>query len=289
VRLGILVGVKDINIERVGGTAQTGRDWSSDFANLAHVGGHRWRHTVYTSGSLTVGPATYVDTLSVSGIGYQIGLLYHYSSGVPPYQPHQRFNVDGQGYLPADWHGTLDVSVANGTGLASVGWHLNRIYVSTWDTAAHKYAVYNQFLPPRVCFRTSLAARLINDDATYSSTQMGVVGYNLVGSSKRILCKLPKVIDARALRARAGSKRLIHPLVVESLGYFEKEEEHPYRDHLADIPNEWDDELTLPDGTKVRSASPKKAKTVLTLIVPEDWTTEKALGKIKPEKVLSEE
>jgi len=38
----------------------------------------------------------------------------------------------------------------------------------------------------------------------------------------------------------------------------------------------------------VRSASPAKAKTVLTLIVPEDWTAEKALGPIKPEQVLSE-
>jgi len=36
-RLGILVGVKDINIEKVGGTAQTGRDWSSDFAYLSRL------------------------------------------------------------------------------------------------------------------------------------------------------------------------------------------------------------------------------------------------------------
>jgi len=90
------------------------------------------------------------------------------------------------------------------------------------------------------------------------------------------------------LRARAGSKDLAHPIAVERLGYFEREEEHPYRDFLAYLPNEWDDELTLPDGTVVRSCSPTKAKTVLTLIVPEDWDAKRALGKIKVSTVLEE-
>jgi len=148
--------------------------------------------------------------------------------------------------------------------------------------------VDNMGWPPRLHFRTSLEGRLRNTHDTLSSTQKSGVCYNLFVSSRRVLCKLPKFIDARALRAKAGSKRLIHPLVVERIGYFEKEEEHPYRDYLADLPNEWDDELTLPDGTVVRSASPKKAKTVLTLIVPEDWTAKKALGKIKVSKVLEE-
>jgi len=288
VRLGILVGVKDINVERVGGIAQTGRDWSADFANLSFVGGHRWRTIYYSSGGLTVGPGASVEFLSVSGVGYQQDFLEHYSSGVPSIRARLNINVDGQGYKDIDSYGLIDCFYATEFGLGAVAWYLNRIRVQKWDTTNNVYDVRNFAWQRHLFFRTSIAFRLRNTDATLSSTQVGEVTYNLFVSSKRILCKLPKFIDARALRKKAGSKRLIHPLVVERLGYFEVEEEHPYRDHLADLPNEWDDELTLPDGTVVRSASPAKAKTVLTLIVPEDWTAKKALGKIKVSKVLEE-
>jgi len=277
------------NLAQVSGTALTGRDWSADFAHLAYVGGHRFRTVVYDSGSLTVGAGAWVSTLSISGVGYVQGVVNHRSVGVPAGYAFNEYNVDAQGFMWCWLHGFLDLSNISGWGLGSVGWHLNRIRVHAWDTATNTYEVMNMFLPRRMNFRSSLEGRLGNTHPTDSSTQVSRITYELFVSSKRILCKLPKFIDARALRAKAGSKELAYPLVVESLGYFEKEEEHPYRDHLADIPNEWDDELTLPDGTKVRSASPKKAKTVLTLIVPEDWKVERALGKIKVEKVLSEE
>jgi len=287
-RLGILVGVKDINIEKVGGQPQTARDWSPDFANLPFVGGHRWRHKVYFSGALTVGAATSITTLSVSGIGFQLGQLYHYSSGIPNSNAFTEFSIDGLGYRSSESHGYFDIGYLGVYGLGSVGWHLNRIRVHQWDTVNNVYSVLNYFLPPRMYFRSYLSNRLRNSHPTDPSTQDVNIAYNLFVSSKRILCKLPRFIDAGTLRKKAGSKQSIHPLVVELLGYFEKEEEHPYGDYLADIPNEWDVETTLPDGSIVRSASPAKAKTVLTLIVPEDWTTKKALGKIKVSKVLEE-
>jgi len=257
--------------------------------NLDYVGGHRWRTMVYESGSVTVGPGASVTTLSVSGIGYQRGWIYQESDGIPAAYARHEFNVDGQGYKLAGRHGFMDIGFANWTEVTAKGWYANRVFVKCWDTAVNKYELANYFVPRTLDFRTSLAARLRNTHPTDSSTQTGHITYSLFVSSKRILCKLPKFIDAPELRKKAGSRDLAHPIVVERLGYFEKEEEHPYRDYLADLPNEWDTERTLPDGTVVRGASPAKAKTVLTLIVPEDWDAKRALGKIKPEKVLSEE
>jgi len=254
--------------------------------NLDYVGGHRFRQKLYNSGSLTVGPATAVSTLSVSGVGFQSGFLRHYSAGVAPTKTFHKFNVDGEGLQYAHRHSFVDVNIAYLSGLTAAGWHIGRVWIKTWDTAANKYDVRCLFLGPLLRFRTSLAGQLYNADTVTSATMVGEISYCLFVSTKRVLCKLPKFIDAPLLRAKAGSKQMIHPLVVESLGYFEDEEEHPYRDYLADIPNEWDTEITLPDGTKSRGASPAKAKVVLSLFVPEDWTAKKALGKIKVSKVL---
>jgi len=274
-------------VTQVAGTALTGRDWSADFAQLAYVGGHRWGTRTHYSGDVTVGPGATVVTFSVSGIGYQRGLLYHYSAGIPPYNARLRYSVDGGGIPPSTWHGYFDIDEGNYHGLGSVGWHLNRLRVSVWDTATHTYTMFNVFHPEILYFRTSLAGQLENTHATDSSTQKHLICYNLFVSSKRILCKLPRYVSATELRKKAGSKRLKHPIIVERIGYFEDETEHPYRDFLTDLPNEWDTEITLKDGTKVKSCSPKKAKVVLSLFVPEDWSAKKALGKIKPEKVLT--
>jgi len=289
VRLGILVGVKDINIERVGGTTQTPRDWSSDFEQLAYVGGHRFSTKKYDSGSLTVGPGATVPTLSVSGIGIYL-CNSHYSSGVGPDRATAYVKCDGVN-IGADYGWIYGIGGAYWYGMGSVGWHINKVYVNTWNTAANVYEVWSMAFHVPFHFRTSGGGKLVNWDGTLSSTQRQRVGYLLFVASRRVLCKLPKFVDAMVLRGKSGIKRFPqYPIIVERLGYFEKvEEEHPYRDHLADLPNEWDDELTLPDGTKVKSASPKKAKTVLTLIVPEDWDVKRALGKIKVDKVLEEE
>jgi len=254
--------------------------------NLDYVGGHRWRTKPYDSGSLTVGPTATVSTISVSGIGHQLGYLFHESNGVEARRAFHEFNIDGQGFQYADRHGYGDVACSFGWGLTTEGWHLNSIRIARWDTVNNVYSVMNHFLPPRMYFRTSWAGRIRNEDPTLSSTQHARLMYNLFVSSRRILCKLPRYDDAGKLRKLAGSKELIHPLVVERLGYFEDEALHPYREFLEDLPNEYDTTLTLPDGTKVKSCSPKKSKIVLSLFVPDDWSFERAIGKIKVEKRL---
>jgi len=73
------------------------------------------------------------------------------------------------------------------------------------------------------------------------------------------------------------------------LGYFENEEEHPYREWLIDLPNRYDKERTILGYPPIRSATEKVQQFVIELYYPENWTVKKALGKIRYEKVLVEE
>jgi len=109
-------------------------------------------------------------------------------------------------------------------------------------------------------------------------------------ATKRILLKLPRFIEASDIKKRSGVSELRDcPIVVQRLGYFEDEDEHPYRDWLTDLPNEWDHKFTPPGLAPIRGATERKQKFVCELYAPENYTIEKALGKVKPSKVLYEE
>jgi len=274
-----------VGIDKWGGTAQTGFDFED---HIPFIAAHRFKTIRYLSGEVTVTAGSYTTTLSVTGIGY-MGTLEcaHKSTGIGASKASHTMLVDGgaeESFI--DFGNLAQVSAIKATGLDTVGWHLNKVYVWTWDTVNDIYYV-SALWQGKLQFRTSLECRLRNYD-TVDSTQKDMIDYSLFTSSKRIVIKLPRWIGAKKLREKTEIPHYC-PIVVQRLGYFENEEEHPYREWLSDLPNRWDYELTLRDGRKVRSATESAQQFVAELYCPEEMTTKKALGKIKPLKVLYEE
>jgi len=260
-------------------------------ATLAHVtytGAHRLKLVRYYSGSVTVSPATTVSTLSVSGIGRFHYFMRHYSSGVPAgnAELQTRFDASIGWEAQASW----GISAFNYFGLTATGFHFDGVLrTHRWDTVNHVYwtEVYNRTFP--IPFRLELLQQLYNSHATDTATMSHVTYYSVFTASRHIVVKLPKWVDAPALREKSGVKELMYPLVVHRLGYFEDEALHPYREYLEDLPNRWDKERTLPDGTVIRGASERIQNFVAEVYAPEEVPKEKALGRIKPVKILHEE
>jgi len=273
------------NVAQWGGATQTGFDFED---HIPYTGAHRFKTEFHSSGATTVAAATIVTTLSVTGIGRIPTTQWrHRSVGVAPGKAHLLLNIDAEGLMWdfCPW----SVALCQVRGLNSVGWHLNKLYVETWDTVNNDYMVNMPYARPNM-FRSSVDVAFRNYDTAIDATMYTRLVYAIFSSSKRILVKLPRWIDALALRKKSGIARLKGcPISVVRLGYFEDEEEHPYRDWLDDLPNKWDDERVLPDGRRIRSATEKVQNFVAEIYAPEEMTVDQALGEIKPLKVLYEE
>jgi len=296
----------DINVAQWGGNAQTGFDFED---HIPFIAAHRFKTIRYVSGEVTVTAGSYTTTLSVTGIGY-MGTLEcaHKSTGIGAGNASHTMLVDGgaeESFI--DFGNLAQVSAIKATGLDTVGWHLNKVYVWTWDTVNNIYRV-SALWQGKLQFRTSLECRLRNYD-TVDSTQKDTIDYSLFTSSKRIVIKLPRFVGAVELRQMIPIRR--HPIIVQRLGYFDVEERHPYYEYLSDLPNRWDREIRCknlekfkahiagresPDdlaiierGGIVRSATERVQNFVAEIYGPENWTADEILGRIKPTKVLYEE
>jgi len=295
------------NVAQWGGTAQTGFDFEG---HVPFIGAHRLRGEVVASGSVTVLAGTTLTWLSVSGIG-RFFVAKHASVGVVASKAQQRPWIVGDEVFRIECR-PIDVISAHFLRMRSVGWYINSVYVYTWDTVNNNYSVMDHMVGKSYPYRDTLDVVFTNFDTTTNATMVGRVVYSLFSASKRILVKLPRWNDALALRKESGVARLKGcPIVVYRLGYYEIEEEHPYREWLDDLPNKWDRELPIeklsdfeahiagrerPEdlaiierGGIIRSATEEVQNFVAEIYAPDEMTVDQALGKIKPVKVLHEE
>jgi len=294
-------------IDKWGGTTQTGFDFED---HVPYIGAQRLEWKSASSGNISMGPGTTYVYVNVSGLGRLIDLPSHYSSGVSPVRaPHESL-CDGKYESNARMP---DVYFCNYFGFTSVGNYTfgsKFVRVWTWDTVNDVYDARHHYCPAFTPFRSTLVVRLRNLDGTLTATMRGSTYYALFSASKRIVIKLPQWIGARKLREKTAIPRYC-PITVVRLGYFEIEEEHPYREYLADLPNRWDYEMSLKDldafkshvagretpydlaiierGGIIRSATERVQQFVAEIYGPEDWSRKRILGKIKPVKVLYEE
>jgi len=245
------------------------------------------RQCKHDSGSVTVSPASMVTTASIVGAGNYMLLPFHYSSGVGATDAYSYPIIDGiTSYRFLDHRTDFEINSAAVAGLTSVGWHINRVFVAEWDTVNHVYRITNRLVEPSP-FRSSLELVLRNGHLTSAAAMRHIVLYSLMASSRRFLLKLKEFKHARVVAEKLKRAALpFEGITVERLGYFTNEEEHPYRDFLADLPNRWDEEI---GPAKAKSASVKVQNFIVSLETPEQVETRDVEAVIRPAKVLYEE
>jgi len=260
-------------------------------ATLANVynalGKPRLELKYYHSGYITVDAGTSSTVFSLSGSGLLEDVYEIYSSGIAPDKSSQRVHLDGN---DISWKFYLDIFAAerngyNTTGNYNVGNFTLRVH--GWNTTSNVYTVRHLFYIMRLPFKNTLEIVFINDD-TVSATMGIQIFYSLFAASKRLVLKMRGWKDPKAVRKALGLGPE-HPVIIQRLGYYETEEEHPYREFLKDFPIRSDYELELKDGTKVKACTPKSHHIVAEVFVPENWSNEKVLDLIKPYKLVYEE
>jgi len=158
----------------------------------------------------------------------------------------------------------------NFSGLGSVGWHLNRLRVETWDTTTNTYKIHNIFgAEYQRKFRSGMSAKFVNHNATVGSTQFGIMTYALFVSTKRILCRHSKYVDAREIHRKLCHKK-VESVSVYSLGDM-KTTTNPFKEYGIDNDNKFVPIYAIEINT------------------PEELKTSKALGKFKPDAIKAEE
>jgi len=110
VRLGILVGVKDINIERVGGTAQTPRDWSVDFAYLTRIPTDPSRET---NQSVKVAKSVTWIRKRAAIVGGGSAIVYTVTAGKTFYLVAANAGINGSAWMYLYLRDETDVLVGN--------------------------------------------------------------------------------------------------------------------------------------------------------------------------------
>jgi len=240
------------------------------------LGGFRLQNRIGSSGAISVLPATVTTWLSVSGRGLLLIDQRNKSQGIPATDAKFENILDGAHDVLVRF---LDIDYADMFGLTTVGTiYFNKSFIYTWDTVNHVYEIYNLSNVQPAFFRSSLVERFRNTNATLTATMYEDCQYSLFLSTKQMLVKLAKPIFAEVL------KRSLHPSVestiVQRIGYFEIEDEHPFREYLAQLPNIADDTLVLKDGREVKSRKAKTAHTVAIISDPDELSYKQALGKM---------
>jgi len=228
------LALAEVNLTKVSGVEQTGADWTNYFSKLEYVPPPT--HRLASSGWISVVPKKSIFWLDVSGKGYAI----------------QLFRFDGR-YLPAaniwstfrcdNLHERLislpDIAWSHGWGYTSVGDYSlgsKHLKIATWDTAALYFCIHHLSEPPPVPFSSSLVHEFYNNHPTDTGEYLAEVVYSVYGSSKRVLLKLPERIPADAVR-RIVTHRATS-VEMKLVGYFDRIEDHPYREFLEAFPNE---------------------------------------------------
>jgi len=236
---------------------------------------------------IALAPGETVDWLSVSGIG-EIRLIFRiYCAGIPAGDSDQENLLDGYSARGAQCCDIGDCDFYGFTDSGTV--YANRLYVLYWNTVKDIYEIryLNVYFPET--YPQSHVERFRNAHDVSTAYMLENVQYALLASSSRALLKLKEWIDASTLRELSGVKDLRHPVIAHRLGYFEDEERHPYRDFLTDLPNLWDHEYAPePPPPPIRGASSRVQNFVCELHYPTNWSVERALGHIKPDKILYE-
>jgi len=256
--------------------------------HIPYIAAHRFRTIGAESGTVPVGAGATVTWSSFSGLGEVPFVIDHESTGIPPADA---FNYIWIGIYRSylDYRGAVDVSRANMFGFTATGWYQNRVFVKDWDTVNNVFNVFSIYGLKQAPFRSLLEVKFVNA-ATVGATMFSRFTHSFFVSSKRIIMKLPTFTNALDLRKKSGIRGLTGcPILVRRLGYFEIEEEHPYREFLRDLPNRYDSETVIAGYPPFRSASEAAQNFVAELYCPEEWSAERAIGRIKPAKVLYEE
>ena len=268
----------DPNVTIVGDEVLRGADnrtLTDLYNHIQYIGTYRLQHKSYDSGLITVAAASETEYLSVSGCGVFISP-----------RKHRVVNYGTLGKIihnvKLDTHdlfrGRLDafpasVRLMDAWGYNSVGnYTLGRIgfRVDEWDTTNNNYAVETVDFPERP-FRSSLTAKLINNDSANDVDQQGVVIYTIFTASKQAFMTIPEYISATLLRKLVDKR--VSAIEVMTMGYFEKEEEIPYYDLV-------NKEYPL------TSLSSRKPLSYIAITYPDNVRIEQVLGRFKPKKIL---
>lgn len=238
-------GANLVSLVRVGNATLTDRDWSSDFTRLqdiysqlySYLGGHRFQNKYVLSGNVTVPAGSTVTWLNVAGLGYFMFHFNHYSSGIPPgYAFHKMLCDDEYDLLVR----LPDIYFANFLGCTTVGNYSaghKAFRVAQWDTVNHVYEVKHFACASKTPFRTSFKAQF-NNTSSADATMFATLQYCIFVSSKKTIFKLPQTVDPVFLKRKMASEKMdVSAIVVQLLGYFEDETEHPYRQFLQHLPN----------------------------------------------------
>jgi len=261
------------NLVKIGGTEVTGRDWSQDFQ---HIGGHRYQYKAVDSGSLSVAASTTTSWLSVSGVGIYICPRYMHFSGVTYSHMLWHIYVDNFQPLGAETGEFLDPPHLNLWGWGAVGVHSMGEFacrVITWDTTNNNFAAHGYSRPPRF-FRNTLESAFTNNDSANAATMQGMIDYYLFVASKQALVTLDNHIHAKRIRKLLDKR--VEAVEVMTLGKFENEEDHPYREFLS-----------ITDREYHRTDQAKRSPRTLAVITyPDNMELNDILNKFKPKKIL---
>lgn len=145
------------------------------------------------------------------------------------------------------------------------------IHVRTWDTTnniAEIHAhVFNHF------FKNSMAVDMSNAN-TVDEYLTAQVRYFLFVSSKQALVTLDNHIHAKRIRKLLDKR--VEAVEVMTLGKFENEEDHPYREFLS-----------ITDREYHRTDQAKRSPRTLAVITyPDNMELNDILNKFKPKKIL---
>lgn len=241
-----------------------------------YLGAFRFSNRFASSGSVTVGAGATVNWLSVSGYGVLLSDWYVYSSGIPPNNSFQVNLLDNNNDILLR---TPDIYHANALGFTTAGNYSigsKGFKVTVWDTTNNVYELYHLAEPMQVYFRSSLIEQFYNSHATASATMREIVQYAIFVSSKRMLLKLNRWIDADALKRLMN----VENVSVHRLGYFENELEHPYREFLAQLPNVSDFQIPLKTLPPVKSRKAKTCPVVVEAFFKGKMDYKQALGRL---------